>query len=128
MEGERLNPGPQHGAGRGGTTSTVLVGWAQLVVRAIDARLKHGRKGFLVAMIRGARWELTCGFCKERFRTLQHLFSRIAECPHSVERELLHSGGPEGRTDVRWFLKKLFGARGAVRIVASTANRDFSVW
>ncbi|MEJ7803774.1 MAG: hypothetical protein WKH68_10460 [Candidatus Limnocylindria bacterium] len=67
----------------------------QLVVRAIDPRLKNGLKGFLLGMIRGARWELTCGFCKQQFRTLQHLFSQTADCPFCGTRNLLVGGGPQ---------------------------------
>jgi len=61
----------------------------QLTVRAIDPILQNGVKGFLRGMIRGARWELTCGLCRERFGTLQHLFSPTAECPHGGTRNLL---------------------------------------
>jgi len=65
----------------------------QLTVRAIDPRLQNGIRGFLLGMIRGARWELTCGFCKERFRTLQHLFLLTADCPFCGTRNLLSDGG-----------------------------------
>jgi len=80
-----LDSGHQDYAGRVG----------QLVVRAIDPRLKNGLKGFLLGMIRGARWELTCGFCKQQFQTLQHLFSQTADCPFCGTRNLLVGGGPQ---------------------------------
>ena len=68
----------------------------QLTVRAIDPILQNGVKGFLLGMIRGARWELTCGLCRERFRTLQHLFSPTAECPHCGTRNLMTEGPDQG--------------------------------
>ncbi len=69
----------------------------QLRVRAIDARLENGVKGFLLGMIRGARWKVTCGFCKERFRTLQHLYLTTADCPYCGTRNLLVGSAPSDR-------------------------------
>lgn len=62
---------------------------AQLKVRAIDARLESGPLGLLLSLIRGARWELTCGFCKERFRKIQYIFTGFADCPYCGTRNLL---------------------------------------
>ena len=67
---------------------------AQLRVRAIDPRLETGPRGLLLGMIRGARWELTCGFCKERFARTQLLLSTHADCPYCGTRNLLPIFGP----------------------------------
>ena len=66
----------------------------QLKVMAIDARLETGPIGLLLSLIRGARWELTCGFCKERFRKVLLLFLGFADCPYCGTRNLLPSFGP----------------------------------
>lgn len=67
---------------------------AQLKVRAIDPRLETGPLGLLLSLIRGARWELTCGFCKERFGKVQLLFMGFSDCPYCGARNLLPSFGP----------------------------------
>lgn len=61
----------------------------QLKVNAINARLQDGLLGLLLGMARSARWELTCGFCKERFRKVQYLASSTAVCPYCGTRNLL---------------------------------------
>ena len=64
----------------------------QLQLNAIDARLETGLRGLLLAMIRGAQWELTCGFCKERFRKVLFIAWSSAVCPYCGARNLLPVG------------------------------------
>jgi hypothetical protein len=61
----------------------------QLRLSAIDARLETGLVGLLLGMIRVARWELTCGFCKERFRIVHLIWFSSAVCPYCGTRNLL---------------------------------------
>ena len=61
----------------------------QLRLNAINAQLETGLVGLLLGMIRGARWELTCGFCKERFRKVQFMVFSTAVCPYCGTRNLL---------------------------------------
>jgi rRNA maturation endonuclease Nob1 len=68
---------------------SILPAVGQLKVNAINARLETGLRGFLFSMIRGARWELTCGFCKERFSRVQPIFWSSAVCPYCGTRNLL---------------------------------------
>jgi len=62
---------------------------AQLKINAIDARLESGFRGLLLAIIRAAHWELTCGFCKERFSRTQFFALSSADCPFCGARNLL---------------------------------------
>lgn len=62
----------------------------QLKVWAVNAQLDDGRVAWLLGtFFRVARWELTCGFCKERFRKTQYYVSSTAVCPHCGTRNLL---------------------------------------
>lgn len=61
----------------------------QLRLNAIDAQLDTGFRGFMLAMVRGAGWELTCGFCKQRFRKVIFLTWSSAVCPFCGTRNLL---------------------------------------
>jgi rRNA maturation endonuclease Nob1 len=64
-------------------------GVAQLKVNAINPRMERGVVGLLLGMVRTARWELTCGFCRERFRNFQFLLSSTAVCPFCGTSNLL---------------------------------------
>lgn len=57
-------------------------------MNAIDARLLT-RFRDLIWIVRLGRWELTCGFCKERFQRLQFLVWSTAVCPYCGTRNLL---------------------------------------
>jgi hypothetical protein len=62
---------------------------AQLKVNAINARFEGAVLGLLLGMARSARWDVTCGFCKERFRKVQFLAWSTAVCPFCGARNLL---------------------------------------
>jgi hypothetical protein len=53
----------------------------RLKLPAINARFESGLTGWLLAMVRSARWELICGFCKQRFRKVQFFGWSTIECP-----------------------------------------------
>jgi hypothetical protein len=61
----------------------------QLTVNAIDARQELGFSGFLLALLRTSRWELTCGFCKEPSRRYQWLWASTVVCPYCGTRNRL---------------------------------------
>ena len=63
----------------------------QLEMPAIDARMEAGVRGFLLGLIRGASWELTCGFCRQRFRRLQYSVRTSIDCPFCGTRNVLPS-------------------------------------
>ena len=70
----------------------------QLKVEAIDPVLVTGWRS-LVWVFRGVEWELTCGFCRERFRRVVWLFSGSVVCSACGTRSLLSSAG--------WLWRKL---------------------
>ena len=61
----------------------------QLRLNAIDARFATGLIGWLLGMVRCLRWDLTCGFCKGRFRKVLHFAYSTADCPYCGTRNLL---------------------------------------
>ena len=61
----------------------------QLRVKAINARMEAGWIGFAFALVRGMRWNLTCGFCKRPFRKTIYMISTSADCPYCGTRNLL---------------------------------------
>ena len=60
-----------------------------LKVNAVDARFQAGFLGLLLSVAMFARWDLGCGFCKERFRTIQPMAWSTAVCPYCRTRNLL---------------------------------------
>jgi DNA-directed RNA polymerase subunit RPC12/RpoP len=61
----------------------------QLEVRAIDAQLQGGWRALFLGMLRGAAWELTCGFCKARFRRVTYFVLSSIDCPYCQSRNVL---------------------------------------
>jgi hypothetical protein len=61
----------------------------QLQLRAIDPQLDIGLAAALLASMYFARWELTCGFCRTRFRKTQIFTFTWADCPNCGTRNLL---------------------------------------
>jgi rRNA maturation endonuclease Nob1 len=67
----------------------IVAAVGQLRVQAINARMETGWLGFAFALIRGMRWNLTCGFCKRPFRKNVYMISTSAVCPYCGTRNLL---------------------------------------
>jgi hypothetical protein len=64
----------------------------ELKVEAIDPVLMTGWRS-LLSLVRGAEWELTCGFCRVRFRKIVSLFASSVTCPACGTRNLLTRAG-----------------------------------
>jgi hypothetical protein len=62
---------------------------AQLRLDAINARLESGWLGVLLGIARFARWDLTCGFCRQRVRKVQFLVWSSVVCPYCGTRNVL---------------------------------------
>ena len=58
-------------------------------MNAIDARIQGGLAAVLFAILASFRWELTCGFCKIRFKKLQLFGLSSAICPYCGTQNLL---------------------------------------
>ena len=70
----------------------------QLKVEAINPVLITGWRSF-VWLSRRVEWELTCGFCRTRFRRTVWMASGSVVCPACETRNLLSSAG--------WLWRKL---------------------
>ena len=64
------------------------LGVAQLKLNAIDAQLLNRWLDFLW-IFRVARWELTCGFCRMRFKKDVYWVASWIDCPGCGTRNLL---------------------------------------
>jgi hypothetical protein len=71
-----------------------------LTVEAINPVLLSGWRS-LIWMIRGAKWELTCGFCRTHFQSYAPMVASYIDCPSCGTRNRLSSAGwpwrPMGR-------------------------------
>jgi rRNA maturation endonuclease Nob1 len=64
----------------------------QLKVEAINPVLDTSLRS-LFWVVRAARWELTCGFCRTRFQGTVWLFASSTVCPACGTRNMLSSAG-----------------------------------
>lgn len=62
---------------------------SQLRVNAVNASFDSGRYGLVLGLLRIARWELTCGLCRERVRLIQRYGFSAITCPYCGTRNLL---------------------------------------
>jgi hypothetical protein len=69
----------------------------RLKVEAINPVLVTSGWRSLLWMIRGAAWELTCGFCRTRSRRMVWLFAISVICPACGTENLLSSAGSPWR-------------------------------
>ncbi len=66
---------------------------ALLQVEAINPVLTTTGWRSMLWLIRGADWNLTCGFCRTRFHTIAYLGAMSIDCPECGTRNRLSSAG-----------------------------------
>jgi hypothetical protein len=64
----------------------------QLNIEAINPVIVSGW-GSLLWAFRGVEWEVTCGLCRTRFRSLAYLFASSIVCPACGTRNLVSNAG-----------------------------------